>query len=196
MIAEEEKGQFEGYKRQSENRRSCVNASIAGGSPDPAQLDCPRVCWLGEDPVALYREKKRSDEIANKRCDYHNQMYRGRAAVLKVLSSICQSQDEQSERLAKLLTAEGVNDFLRRQQEQFEHRRQESQQREQTLRAMLNDMSSELLKQVGSLNADYSSRLKEQENWRQKVSSKLCRTLIVSELIQLSVWVMLWLLLR
>ena len=40
------------------------------------------------------------------------------------------------------------------------------------------------------------AELKEQESWRQKLSSKLCRTLIVSELIQLSVWVMLWLLLR
>ena len=112
-------------------------------------------------------------------------------AVLKILSSICQSQDEQSETLAKLLTAEGVNKFLRKQQEVFEQRRQESQQAREQIQTMMQSMSSELLKQVGSMSAEYSSRLKEQESWRQKLGSKLCRVLIASQALQLILWAIL-----
>ena len=45
MITERKSSQIEGCKRQSENRRYSVNASIAGGSPPPTS------CWHGEDPV-------------------------------------------------------------------------------------------------------------------------------------------------
>ena len=55
--SEEIKGQFEGCKRQSENRRYSVNASIAGGSPQPSKLAPPH-CRLGVDPGPPHSEKK------------------------------------------------------------------------------------------------------------------------------------------
>ncbi len=112
-------------------------------------------------------------------------------AVLKVLSSICQSQDEIKEELGEMMKTKQVNEFLSEQQEMFEHRRQESQQAREQIQTMMQNTSSELLKQVGSMSAEYSSKLKEQENWRQKVSSRLFKILIASQALQLILWAML-----
>ena len=122
-------------------------------------------------------------------------------AVLKVLSSICQSQDEQSERLAKLLTVElpTSKQMTRYEQNQsilLGRYQQESEQNRQQIHQEMKEMSSELLKQVGSMSAEYSSRLKEQENWRQKLSSRLFKILIASQLIQLILLTILLLWLR
>ena len=57
MITERKSSQFEGCKRQSENRSNSVNASIAGGSPQPSKLAPPH-CWLGENPGPPHSEKK------------------------------------------------------------------------------------------------------------------------------------------
>ena len=112
-------------------------------------------------------------------------------AVLKVLSSICQSQDEIKEELGEMMKTKQVNEFLSEQQEMFEQRDQESKQARKLIQQMLNDTSEKLTKQAGSLNAEYSSKLKEQENWRQKVSSKLCKMLIASQALQLILWAIL-----
>ena len=117
-------------------------------------------------------------------------------AVLKILSSICQSQDEVREELKELPTGKQMTRYEQNQSILLGRYQQESEQNRQQIHQEMKEMSSELMKQVGNMSAEYSSRMKEQESWRQKVSSRLCRTLIVSELIQLSVWVMLWLLLR
>jgi len=60
MITERKNSQFEGCKRQSENRRYSVNASIAGGSPQPSKLarTCLPHCRLGVDPGPPHSEKK------------------------------------------------------------------------------------------------------------------------------------------
>ena len=73
MITERQSSHFEVVKRQSENGTDSGHASIAGGSPPP-----PASLARGgpRDPLSL---KERSDEIENKRCNYHSQMYRGRA---------------------------------------------------------------------------------------------------------------------
>ena len=112
-------------------------------------------------------------------------------AVLKILSSICQSQDEVREEVKELPTGKQMTRYEQNQSILLGRYQQESEQNRQQIHQEMKEMSSELLKQVGSMKEEYSSKLKEQENWRQKVSSKLCRTLIVSELIQLSVGVML-----
>ena len=49
-----------GCKRQSENRRDSVNASIAGGSPPPTN------CWHGENPVDPLASLAEEDD--NKMC--------------------------------------------------------------------------------------------------------------------------------
>ena len=43
-------------------------------------------------------------------------------AVLKVLSSICQSQDEIKQELGEMMKTKQVNEFLSEQQEMFEQR--------------------------------------------------------------------------
>ena len=106
-------------------------------------------------------------------------------AVLKVLSSICQSQDEIKQELGEMMKTKQVNEFLSEQQEMFEQRDQESKQARKLIQQMLNDTSEKLTKQAGSLNVEYSSKLKEQENWRQKLSSNLFKILIASQLLQL-----------
>ena len=64
---EEEKSQIEGAKRQSENGRYSVNASIAGGSPQPSKLarTCLPHCRLGVDPVnpLSHWQKKNMSEL-------------------------------------------------------------------------------------------------------------------------------------
>ena len=112
-------------------------------------------------------------------------------AVLKVLSSICQSQDEVREEVKELPTGKQMTRYEQNQSILLGRYQQESEQREQTIRKMLDDMSKELTKQVGSMSAEYSSRLKEQENWRQKVSSRLFKILIASQALQLILWAML-----
>ena len=109
-------------------------------------------------------------------------------AVLKVLSSICQSQDEVREEVKELPTGKQMTRYEQNQSILLGRYQQESEQREERIRMMLDDMSKELTKQVGSMKEEYSSRLKEQENWRQKVSSKLCKVLIASQAVQLILW--------
>ena len=112
-------------------------------------------------------------------------------AVLKVLSSICQSQDEIKEELGEMMKTKQVNEFLSEQQEMFEQRDQESKQARKLIQQMLNDTSEKLTKQAGSMKEEYSSKLKEQENWRQKVSSRLFKILIASQALQLILWAIL-----
>ena len=116
-------------------------------------------------------------------------------AVLKVLSSICQSQDEIKQELGEMMKTKQVNEFLSEQQEMFEQRDQESKQARKLIQQMLNDTSEKLTKQAGSLSVEYSSKLKEQESWRQKLSSNLFKILIASQLIQLGLLtgLLLWL---
>ena len=109
-------------------------------------------------------------------------------AALKVLSSICQSQDEVREEVKELPTGKQMTRYEQNQSILLGRYQQESEQREERIRMMLDDMSKELTKQVGSMKEEYSSRLKEQENWRQKVSSKLCKVLIASQAVQLILW--------
>jgi hypothetical protein len=111
--------------------------------------------------------------------------------VLKILSSICQSQDEVKEEVKELPTGKQMTRYEQNQATLYSRFQTESEQREQTIRTMLNDMSKELTKQAGSLNAEYSSKLKEQENWRQKLSSRLFKILIASQALQLILWAML-----
>ena len=112
-------------------------------------------------------------------------------AVLKVLSSICQSQDEVANALNELPTIQQMTRYEQNQATLYSRFQTESEQREQTIRTMLNDMSKELTKQAGNLSVEYSSKLKEQENWRQKVSSRLFKILIASQALQLILWAML-----
>ena len=112
-------------------------------------------------------------------------------AVLKILSSICQSQDEVREELKELPTGKQMTRYEQNQSILLGRYQQESEQNRQQIRQEMKEMSSELLKQVGSLSAEYSSRQKEQDSWRQKVSSKLCRVLIASQALQLILWAML-----
>ncbi|MBP3798042.1 MAG: hypothetical protein J6I46_09760 [Ruminococcus sp.] len=112
-------------------------------------------------------------------------------AVLKVLSSICQSQDEVREELKELPTSKQMTRYEQNQSVLLGRYQQESEQNRQQIRQEMKEMSSELMKQVGSMSAEYSSKLKEQESWRQKVSSRLCRVLIASQALQLILWAML-----
>ena len=112
-------------------------------------------------------------------------------AVLKILSSICQSQDEVREEVKELPTSKQMARYEQNQSVLLGRYQQESEQREQQIRAMLDDMSKEFTKQVGSMSAEYSSKLKEQESWRQKVSSRLFKILIASQALQLILWVIL-----
>ena len=116
-------------------------------------------------------------------------------AVLKILSSICQSQDEVADALNELPTSKQMTRYEQNQAMLYSRFQTESEQREQTIRTMLNDMSKELTKQAGSMKEEYSSKLKEQENWRQKLSSNLFKILIASQLIQLGLLtgLLLWL---
>ena len=112
-------------------------------------------------------------------------------AVLKVLSSICQSQDEVREELKELPTSKQMTRYEQNQSILLGRYQQESEQREERIRMMLDDMSKELTKQVGSMKEEYSSKLKEQESWRQKASSRLFKILIASQTLQLILWAML-----
>ena len=112
-------------------------------------------------------------------------------AVLKVLSSICQSQDEVREEVKELPTGKQMTRYEQNQSILLGRYQQESEQNRQQIHQEMKEMSSELLKQVGSLSAEYSSKLKEQESWRQKVSSKLFKILIASQALQLILWAML-----
>ena len=112
-------------------------------------------------------------------------------AVLKILSSICQSQDEVREELKELPTSKQMTRYEQNQSILLGRYQQESEQNRQQIRQEIKEMSSDLLKQVGSMSAEYSSRQKEQESWRQKESSKLCKVLIASQALQLILWAML-----
>ena len=112
-------------------------------------------------------------------------------AVLKILSSICQSQDEVREELKELPTGKQMTRYEQNQSILLGRYQQESEQNRQQIRQEMKEMSSELLKQVGSMSVEYSSRLKEQENWRQKVSSRLFKILIASQALQLILWAIL-----
>ena len=115
--------------------------------------------------------------------------------MLKILSSICQSQDEVREELKELPTSKQMTRYEQNQSILLGRYQQESEQNRQQIHQEMKEMSSDLLKQVGSMSAEYSSKLKEQESWRQKVSSKLCKILIASQLIQLGLLtgLLLWL---
>ena len=117
-------------------------------------------------------------------------------AVLKVLSSICQSQDEVREELKELPTSKQMTRYEQNQSILLGRYQQESEQNHQQIRQEMKEMSSELLKQVGSMKEEYSSKLKEQESWRQKISSNLFKILIASQLIQLILLTILLLWLR
>ena len=112
-------------------------------------------------------------------------------AVLQVLSSICQSQDEVREEVKELPTGKQMTRYEQNQSILLGRYQQESEQNRQQIHQEIKEMSSELLKQVGSMSAEYSSRLKEQESWRQKVSSRLFKILIASQALQLILWAIL-----
>ncbi|MBR7008666.1 MAG: hypothetical protein IKH90_08580 [Ruminococcus sp.] len=112
-------------------------------------------------------------------------------AVLKILSSICQSQDEVREEIKELPTGKQMTRYEQNQSILLGRYQQESEQNRQQIHQEMKEMSSDLLKQVGSMSAEYSSKLKEQENWRQKLSSKLFKILIASQALQLILWAIL-----
>ena len=112
-------------------------------------------------------------------------------AVLKILSSICQSQDEVREELKELPTGKQMTRYEQNQSILLGRYQQESEQNRQQIHQEMKEMSNDLLKQVGNMSVEYSSKLKEQENWRQKVSSRLCKVLIASQALQLILWAIL-----
>ena len=93
--------------------------------------------------------------------------------------------EEVREELKELPTGKQMTRYEQNQSILLGRYQQESEQNRQQIRQEMKEMSSELLKQAGSLNVEYSSKLKEQENWRQKLSSRLFKILIASHLIQL-----------
>lgn len=116
-------------------------------------------------------------------------------AVVGVLTSLAESQDEVIGIMSRLMTAEQMNSFLRRQlalteQGQAECREIQTAISEQTTKAM-----TELLAQAGRLSEQYLSMQKEQDAWRQRVSKRIVKAVIASQsvLLILSAALQIWL---
>ena len=123
-------------------------------------------------------------------------------AVISLLKRSCEVQEELLQLQGELMTKSGIEMHLQNQKVLFDQaenecRRIQQTTAEQTTNSLtsLISQSEKLSLQAGKLNEEYSSKLKNLEDWKHKTQLKMLRWVVISQsvLLILSLALQMWL---